>query len=999
MRLQATWIIPGILITLLLGLLWAMPASAADAGDIMFLDGDGNEISFVSTNGPANTDGFTVQIEDQDLNTPTEYTGVKAVPADEVDGAGSPADRDIDWTDLANRTDDDERNYKDFTALDAGVDTLPGTDDDSAVTVARADIVLDITNGTLVWTPSGGATHLEFHLNEKTEMGTFASAAAMAAPSFDQDTVLVTIDSGGGETTSIALEETTSSSGKFTVTVVICDDDCTPSQSGRQVDFPVDPAADTITIRYIDASPRTTRSANISLDTDNPSFSNVSPDSGTAGMDPEPDVSFEVVDGESGIQGGDEPEDATIRIVAALFQADEDPDVQIGDVVTIIRGELDVDDVTDGFSVDTRLREGGTGELNAGDAEEYEIRWWAVAMDMAGNTGVSDSDSDTECTYSGEALDIQFDINGDISNGAAVLIALKAAENVGADNEERCDPNVIRVDGVAPELVAAETGVFYDPDEPSDEGTGSLTSIVARFDEALDCDSVEANDFEVGGAAPNAVTCVGSNVYLSVDELESNDTPTVSVGEESLSDRAGNLIGGDDDDREVESTDDIPAALDVTITGTGEGDRPVTDGSITITVTSDERLRGRPTVSIELVGTDYALGTDMGGTASPTGSTNEWSITKTISGAGLYNVYVTAEDRVSSGESKAGVNTFDEDTIDDGKALLFEVDKDVSAPEFLPEDEGTTDNAGIFIRANFSNEDSEYGLLAEVDICREDAGSGTGSPDVDGDCATGYTKGTTMVATTTAGEAATETDFDTHSMLTLVEATFNDDDVTDDVITRDSVLFVYRPGNLSNGEHTFEIEVEDNAGNEATFSTTFEKIDKAAYELSLNPGPNLVSFPANPENGDINAVFGGEGNEDITSVLTYENATGLWMTANKGADGTFTGDLTTINGMSGYWVVADGVVDVFALLEGSGNFIQPPPHIVVSEGWNLVGVVDASQREAGTPISGYFDNIEAEVVYGYDSLNAALVRQTDESDVTTGSGYWVYANEAGIIIP
>ena len=84
MRQKATWIIPGILVTLLLGLLWAMPAFAADAGDVDFLDASGKKsISYASLHGPAGTDGsddgtdidgFQIQVEDQDLNAPTAYT-------------------------------------------------------------------------------------------------------------------------------------------------------------------------------------------------------------------------------------------------------------------------------------------------------------------------------------------------------------------------------------------------------------------------------------------------------------------------------------------------------------------------------------------------------------------------------------------------------------------------------------------------------------------------------------------------------------------------------------------------------------------------------------------------------------------------------------------------------------------------------------------------------------------------------------------------------------
>ena len=72
------------------------------------------------------------------------------------------------------------------------------------------------------------------------------------------------------------------------------------------------------------------------------------------------------------------------------------------------RDDLNVDEVTDGFSVEARLREGnnvGSKELDAGTEDEYEIRWWAVATDVAGNTGVSDSDSRHQViTYSGAAL-------------------------------------------------------------------------------------------------------------------------------------------------------------------------------------------------------------------------------------------------------------------------------------------------------------------------------------------------------------------------------------------------------------------------------------------------------------------------------------------------------------------------------------------------------------------------------------------------------------------
>ena len=125
----------------------------------------------------------------------------------------------------------------------------------------------------------------------------------------------------------------------------------------------------------------------------------------------------------------------------------------------------------------------------------------------------------------------------------------------------------------------------------------------------------------------------------------------------------------------------------------------------------------------------------------------------------------------------------------------------------------------------------------------------------------------------------------------------------------------------------------DNAGNEGEFTLEFAKVARKPYSLPINPGPNLVSFPANPEDGDVNAVFGGEGNEDITRVLTFDNVSGLWMAATKGADGMFMGELTTIDAMHGYWVVSEGVLTrVSQCSKAATGSTGLPPHISVQAG-------------------------------------------------------------------
>ena len=193
----------------------------------------------------------------------------------------------------------------------------------------------------------------------------------------------------------------------------------------------------------------------------------MSPASGTAGKVAEPDLSFEVTDGESGITGDDESDDFdnSIRVIAALFEADSgsSADAFAGPITLTREDDLTVDEISDGFSAEIRLREGDdeSDELDAGTNNEYEIRWWAVAVDQAGNTGVSDSNADTECAYDGSAL---------TAEGDDLIAALMAHDDSDEDDVKSCDPNVIRVDEVSPELVSATTGVYFDDDKDGDEG-------------------------------------------------------------------------------------------------------------------------------------------------------------------------------------------------------------------------------------------------------------------------------------------------------------------------------------------------------------------------------------------------------------------------------------------------------------------------------------------------------------------------------------------------
>ena len=411
--------------------------------------------------------------------------------------------------------------------------------------------------------------------------------------------VIVDSDAQGKSPISVILKETGATTGVFRANIMLskCASDatCAASQANEAmtnlagtITIPVYDDGDTIEVTYSDADPSAKRTATIPLDPDGPSFSAMSPASGTSGREDEPTVSFEITDTASMISTSKDAGDS-IAIFAKLYATDDKtaltPTVGIEDATTelhIKRKDLTVSSITDGYSASVTLDEGtDDDELDGGNSAEYHIHWWALGMDQAGNVGASDQNTKSDSVCNPEGLDVA---------------TLKASDLTGAG----CDPFIIRVDAAAPTFDKAETGVWHDGDnEQPYTGTDTKvtnkgaknTSVVARFSEDLDCDSVSADDFTVGGSTPSGATCKGANVYLDVDELATNAKPKVTVASGAVTDKAGNAIAKE---TSQDATDGIPAQLTVTVTGTGEGDRPVTKDKVTITISSDERLKGNP---------------------------------------------------------------------------------------------------------------------------------------------------------------------------------------------------------------------------------------------------------------------------------------------------------------------------------------------------------------------------------------------------------------------
>lgn len=910
---------------------------------------------------------FQVQVAvDNDDTLPGGGTGADGIPDDQVitDGAVTTPGGPIDVTGL---------NIGDPDVVDGSPADLPlgmRVDyDDSNSDGSMTDLV---------------TTDVRFEFTFRQECIGDCNSAETDALS----TVTVSNNAAGNGTLDVVLMETGANTGIFSAmiqTTPCGDNGCDGPSQGRSADE-INPALDnsgtglitvplaadgSVDVMYKDASPRGNRRLSIPADSTGPSFDNYMPANGTTGQGDRHSYSVEVSDGQSGIAADDRDAKDDNNVVFMVWAADGDND----HVKARARQEYKEEAIDGGYRITDMI---GSSELDMTRGDTYDIHFWVVARDVAGNWMATDTKptlmgDDPSTTDRTEGADHVYDnkcmvpsevMGVSLTTGGTFVEVDIDVEALAANG---CDPHIVSVDNTDPTLANAEAGAHLNSQGKHD--TGKRTSVGVEFSENLDCSTVAASDFEVDGATPSAADCKGAWVYLTVDELAPDAEPKVElVG--SVDDAAGNSQNEGD----AIAVDKNKAAISVTVAGTYDSGRAVTKDKITISATSDETLTQAPMATIYRVGAGRVLTDSVISGALSSKGTNQWSREFTIDDAGLYVVTVTGTDRGSGLDTTVGVGKKD-DKIDlkSESAMFFEVDNVEPSPTFTPEDDSSTDNPNLFIRLDYSSEGMEY-------------------PIKDGE---------------------KTLDQDTHGTVWLTKATFDggnydNADVLDMISTRDNVKFLFSPGDLAIDEYRLTVEAKDNAGNTATSTLDFNVTARQAYTIGLNAGANLISFPAALEDGAVDAVFA---DPAVTQVLTYDNAMGLWMTATRGDDGMFAGDLMMVDNHHAYWVIADTPADVSAMLPRGGAFSTFPPAIEVYQGWNLVPIANVDQMAAGTAMlaQDYFANIDWEVAYGYSEGQyqriekgpATLTLEDAEPghQVMTGMGYFVYVNEAGVIIP
>ena len=230
--------------------------------------------------------------------------------------------------------------------------------------------------------------------------------------------------------------------------------------------------------------------------------------------------------------------------------------------------------------------------------------------------------------------------------------------------------------------------------------------------------------------------------------------------------------------------------------------------------------------------------------------------------------------------------------------------------------------------------------------------------------------------------------------------------------------FVWWPEPLAIGTYEVYVEANDAADNQDDQTYSFEVKERAPFVLDLLAGWNSISFPANPVDRALHAVFT---NTAIDQVIGWNvtEPVSPWRMATR-VDGVWTTseDVATLNDVEaryGYWVHSQGFITQAVDLAGKGDRAtdgQPnPSDIPTDEGWNFVGVVDVdgdqTQDDAGETLRNSNNDpiTAAEYLGGYtraytwDHINNTWDVLKNDEGIVIGSGVWVYYTAGHDIAP
>lgn len=660
------------------------------------------------------------------------------------------------------------------------------------------------------------------------------------------------------------------------------------------------------------------------------------------------------------------------------------------------------------------------------EAFNNAIDFQALVRDLAGNVGFSDSDP----------------------------AGPRFIGDLGEKETDRKSPNVIgvfsahivHVDEIDPHVMAdASVTGFYGLND-DDIPVRDRSAVMVVFDSSVNGDLIDTGTFQLQKGEADAIEVVdvkvdGKLVFLKLgEELASDATPTLSITEgREVEDLAGNLLtwqepidGETGGDKEIKVKDGILPVFTVTLSGgsgTGigvESPSRLTDNAMDIDIESDEDINGSPTVSIvcnNIQWTETADGKDTTKKLSDyialrTGYTQGNNMDDDLScgappdeGMAMPNDFPGSASLARPGNNwvYAWRNTATTQTarhLNDGKLTVVVSGRDRSTYDAHSSDigcEGECENWGLQT-VEFTLDDTFNSPL------KADGSGGSVQPEADSD----VKENRPFIYLDFAGE---------NTSVTVTELTVDGEDVLGELDSVGDNRFLYWPEELAFGTHKVEFDARDAADNEPDGNTSFE-FDVTArdpFVIDLTAGWNAISFPANPVDTALDAVFTEVAVDRVVGWNPLSSA-GPWSIATR-VDGVWTtsanfAPLTDVVVRYGYWVhsaaFVEQSVDLKGQLDRETDGAPAAIGIITVPGWNFVGVVDQdgdqTEDDFGKELrarDGDRNEIVSAEEYMGDFTRAYIWEPiangyrilNDDDPMKIGQGIWVFFPDGTTVAP
>lgn len=663
--------------------------------------------------------------------------------------------------------------------------------------------------------------------------------------------------------------------------------------------------------------------------------------------------------------------------------------------------EIDFDEVT-----------GVAADFEFNDAIDFQ----ATVRDLAGNIGFSDSD----------AANPRF------------IDALGKAKLEDRNKGPRAhnilgsfSSHIVHIDDKDPEIMMSQsvTG-FYSLDSDGNL-VRDRSAVMVAFDGGVNGDLIDTGTFtlmhdEVSAIAITDVNVDGKLVFLKLgEELASDARPTLSITEgREVEDMAGNILSWQEKTAEAfKLRDGVLPVFTLVLSGGsgtgvgGESPSKLTSSAMDISIASDEDINGAPQVAVVCSNIGWTTGT--GADAKDRGLSDY---------VGNRNGY--EEDTSNEGDpplprcgSNAMPNNFNNvsSLSRPGNNWIYAW-RNISTPASKLADGELTvvvwgrdrsdydaHKSGICAGKceNWGSETTKFVLDSTFNSpLKIDGSGGSVQPEVDSK----VKEPRPFVLLDFAGEATS---------VKVTEFSIDGDDALSGLSSIGDNRFLYWPEALAFGTHKVAFDARDAADNKPEGKTSFE-FDMTArdpFVLDLSAGWNAISFPADPVDTALDAVFT-EAAVDRVIGWNPMSSNGAWSIATR-VDGVWTtsmdfAPLTDVVVRYGYWVHSSAFVKQSVDLKGPINReTGGKPHpigIPTVPGWNFIGVVDQDGDQTENHFGKDLEDNEGVILakdympgfvqaYTWDGIANGYRVLGGNAAMVIGKGVWVFFPDGTAVAP